>query len=216
MERGGKTLKEILCQTNPWAGDGCTRDDCLPCMGERGRGGNCQKENIVYRILCQECELGHIKAEYTGESSRTPYLRGREHLDGLEKRKEDNALWKHCAQVHQGREVKFKMRVLRSHRTPMSRQIQEAVEIENSKADILMNSKGEWNGSRIPRIVIEVGEKIQEGEEKNTEDISWSSMRKRNWAQRGEISDREKKRKGNTDGLNKANKKKKKRYQWNK
>ena len=79
--------------------------------------------------------------------------------------KEDNALWKHCVTEHGGTKVKFGMKVLRSHRSPLTRQIQESVEIEYSKADIIMNSKGEWNGSRIPRIVIEVGDEIQEEEQ---------------------------------------------------
>ena len=35
------------------------------------------------------------------------------------------------------------------------------------KAKIVMNSKGEWNGSRIPRVVVEVADKIQD--EKNEE-----------------------------------------------
>ena len=141
VERGGKTVKDILSTTNPWAKDGCSREDCLPCMGERGRGGDCQKENICYRVVCQECELASIKAEYTGESSRTSYLRGREHLAGLAKRNEKSALWKHCVECHDGREVRFRMKVLRSHRTPLTRQIQEGVEIENSQADVIMNSK---------------------------------------------------------------------------
>ena len=172
VERGGRTVKDIVSKTNPWAGDGCERDDCLPCMGERGSGGNCQQENIVYRIHCQECELGHIKAEYTGESSRTMYLRGKEHLDGLVKKNEKNALWKHCAQVHGGRQVKFTMKIVRSHKTPFTRQVQEGVEIDNSTANIIMNSKGEWNGSRIPRVVIEVGEEVQDEEGERERDIS--------------------------------------------
>ena len=57
--------------------------------------------------------------------------------------------------------MKFKMKVVRGHKTPLSRQIHESIEIENSKADFLMNSKGEYNGSRIPRIVIEVGDKVE-------------------------------------------------------
>ena len=162
VERGGKSIKEIFATTNPWARDGCSREDCLPCMGERGRGGDCQKENICYRVFCLECGLANVKAEYTGESSRTSYLRGREHLEGLARRSDKNALWKHCVECHGGREVQFRMKVLRGHRSPLTRQIQEGVEIENSQADIIMNSKGEWNGSRLPRIVIEVGDEIQE------------------------------------------------------
>ena len=41
----------------------------------------------------------------------------------------------------------------------MSRQIEEEVEILNSKADVIMNAKGEWNGSKLPRIIIERGER---------------------------------------------------------
>ena len=156
---------DILGRKNPWARDGCDREDCLPCSEEKGKGGNCQQESITYRITCRECLRRNMKSEYTGESSRTSYLRGREHMEGLRNEKEDNALWKHCMTEHGGEKVKFGMKVLRSHRSPLTRQIQESIEIEHSKADIVMNSKGEWNGSRIPRIVIEVGDKIQEEEE---------------------------------------------------
>ena len=109
--------------------------------------------------------MRQVKAEYTGETSRTAYLRGREHWEGLESEKEKNPLWKHCMEKHGGTKVNFNMKVLRSHRTPLSRQVHESVEIDSSKADIVMNSKGEWNGSRLPRIIIEVGEELQEDEE---------------------------------------------------
>ena len=46
----------------------------------------------------------------------------------------------------------------------MSRQIHESCAIEESKADIIMNSKNEWNGSRMPRIKVEVGDKVITGE----------------------------------------------------
>ena len=32
--------------------------------------------------------------------------------------------------------------------------------IENFKADIMMNSKGEFNGARVPRIIVEVGDRV--------------------------------------------------------
>ena len=50
------------------------------------------------------------------------------------------------------------MQVERGFRKPLARQIREGVEIEMS-VNILMNSKSVWNSSRIPRIVIEEGEK---------------------------------------------------------
>ena len=57
----------------------------------------------------------------------------------------------------------FTMRMERGFTKPLARQIREGVEIETSK-NVLMNSKAEWNNARIPRIIIEEGEKQQEDE----------------------------------------------------
>ena len=163
VERGGTTLKQVLCRPNPWATEGCGRGDlCFPCRAEGGKGGNCQKEGIVYKITCQECKRKQVSSHYIGESSRTAFLRGQEHLEDLHSKRSDKPLWKHCVDEHGGKIVEFTMKVVRSHRTPLTRQIHESVEIENSSSQILMNSKGEYNGSRIPRIVIEVGDRLED------------------------------------------------------
>ena len=155
VERGGTTLKDILCRTNPWATDGCGRgDSCFPCRGEGGRGGNCQREGVVYKITCQECKSKGLSSYYVGESSRTAFLRGGEHLDDLRKKNIKSPLWKHCLEEHGEKLVEFSMKIVRSHKTPLTRQIHESVEIEHSSAKILLNSKSEYNGSRIPRIVL--------------------------------------------------------------
>ena len=49
------------------------------------------------------------------------------------------------------------MKILRSHRTAMGRQIAESVAIETSQADYILNSKAEWNGATVPRLTLEVG-----------------------------------------------------------
>ena len=59
----------------------------------------------------------------------------------------------------------LEMKVIETHRTPLSRQIHEGVAIETNQADIIMNSKTEWNQSRLPRIMIESGEEVLEDEE---------------------------------------------------
>ena len=46
---------------------------------------------------------------------------------------------------------------------PVARQIREGVNIEMCEVK-LMNSKSEWNSARIPRIIIEEGEKQREDE----------------------------------------------------
>ena len=109
-------------------------------------------------IKCEKCKAGGRKAEYTGETARTPYLRGRKHEAGERRRDEDNALWKHKEEHHRGEEgVTFSMKIVATYRTPLARQVGEAVHIQESKAEICMNSKAEYNGVRIPRVVVEVG-----------------------------------------------------------
>ena len=49
------------------------------------------------------------------------------------------------------------MRMEGGYKKPLARQIREGVETGMS-GTVLINSKSEWNGSRIPRIVIEAGE----------------------------------------------------------
>ena len=59
----------------------------------------------------------------------------------------------------------FKMKFVKSHQRPLQRQVHESVEISRSVADKVMNSKGEWGGSKIPRINLEVGERVREDAE---------------------------------------------------
>ena len=56
------------------------------------------------------------------------------------------------------------MKVLKKFKTPLERQIGEALEIERRSwsADLLLNKKGEWNGTRIPRLRLESVEEEKE------------------------------------------------------
>ena len=69
------------------------------------------------------------------------------------------------------------MKIEKVHRTPLVRQVSEGVEIARCKADVVMNSKGEWNGSKLPRMVIERGDKVELDED----DIN---IRMMNWEER--------------------------------
>ena len=70
------------------------------------------------------------------------------------------------------------MKVLETHKKPMDRQIHEGVALELTNVDMLLNSKAEWHGSRLPRIVIEerdrqiedekgAGSKMERGKKKD-------------------------------------------------
>ena len=57
----------------------------------------------------------------------------------------------------------------------MARQIEEGIEILKSEADVIMNSKGEWNGSKLPRMRIERGDKM-EGEDGDPSARMWKEV----------------------------------------
>ena len=58
--------------------------------------------------------------------------------------------------MHSGNIViraEFSMTVLKMHRTPLVRQVNEAVRIIISKAECILNSKSEWHQAPLVRIV---------------------------------------------------------------
>ena len=70
-------------------------------------------------------------------------------------------MFKHQVLDHQGEEKKptFEMRIARQHKSAFERQVHEAVLIEMGGGNIL-NSRGEFNRCEIPRLRVEVGERI--------------------------------------------------------
>ena len=51
-----------------------------------------------------------------------------------------------------------------NHPTALTRQIEESVAIDKKMVNVLMNSKGEWNSQKIPRIVVQVQGRDEEEE----------------------------------------------------
>ena len=95
-------------------------------------------------------------------------------------------LWRHVDGFHGGIQEKdwFKMKVERSRRTPMSRQIEEGVEILKCRAGIIMNAKGEWNGSKLPRLLVERGDKV-EVEKDDPYERMWREDCRNHWEVQG-------------------------------
>ena len=124
------------------------------------------RENVLYSIICEDCKSKERSVEYWGETGRDCFSRGGEHVKGCREQNEDNPMWKHIVDSHEsiGGEELFSMRMEAGFRKPLARQIREGVEIESCKGE-LMNSKSEWYNSKIPRIIIETGEKLTEDKE---------------------------------------------------
>ena len=149
VERAGRTLKSQLQRSNPFGDGNCGREDCFVCT--TSKVGNCNAESITYKIH-GDCRK-HI---YKGETSGNGYNRGNEHTRALNARDLKNSpLWKHCVEIHNGEIQRFSMSITGTYRNDaMMRQISEAVQINNVNPDDLMNTRAEWNMTRVPRASI--------------------------------------------------------------
>ena len=66
---------------------------------------------------------------------------------------EENPLWKHCLVEHEGRTAEFSMKQTNVFGSCLVRQVNEAVRIEMSTADCVMNSKSEFHQAPLVRVV---------------------------------------------------------------
>ena len=122
VERTGTKIVDLIGRKDPWAEMPCGRGMCLTGIPVKGnerekerrdkeietgiittkerKVGTCQNENITYKIMCQTCLNERRDSHYIGESSRTAYIRGLEHLRDRAKKKDDSVLNKHDQNHH--------------------------------------------------------------------------------------------------------------------
>jgi hypothetical protein len=99
---------------------------------------------------------------YIGETCRSAYERGFEHIDDIRQLKPSSHLLKHLVDQHEGEDfgqVDFRMEIVTYSRTAYERQIMEAVQIQHHREHNLLNSKAEFNRSAIPRLGLKMGGK---------------------------------------------------------
>ena len=180
---GGSTLINILTRSNPWISEwNCGRKECLPCKGrmmlaceeaerpepkpgdpalprpsrEQVRASpKCTSEGFGYKIECWPCRLVGKTFAYIGESSRSPYQRGREHWQEVDMRKPNHPLTIHSEEEHEGREIEILMRVIKQTETATERQVWESVMIDSlARKDPkgCLNLKNEWGHSKNPSL----------------------------------------------------------------
>ena len=97
---------------------------------------------------------------YIGETKKSGYERGCEHMEDLKTLKENSHLLKHLIEIHPNLkidELKVGMRIRKTFKSALERQIGEAIAIKVSKEKgyTLMNSKSEYNRCKIPRLTID-------------------------------------------------------------
>ena len=184
VERGGRRLEDMLHKSDPWEGQLCGRQKCLPCKTKVETGKyssqSCSKRSAVYETWCVSCEMTGMEegvdemtgqhpgivrekrmAKYIGETARSTYERGFEHLSDLLNTSAKSHMLRHYVESHMGEEfgeMKFQMKVLKFTRTAFERQILESVLIQENRNHNLLNSKSEFNRCSIPRITLKMGE----------------------------------------------------------
>ena len=184
VERAGMKLQDLLVK-DPWKGKDCGRENCFPCTTklrkEKGSMKDCTKRNLIYEIKCTTCEeKAHKQIEdefedaeivkerkkearlykYIGETSRSAYERGFEHLDKLASLSTQSMMLRHMVDQHEGEDmgkVKWDMEIKEFKKSAFERQIKEGVLIQReSEKHNILNSKSEWNQSTIPRLATRV------------------------------------------------------------
>ena len=154
VEKAGRSVKSMLQRSDPFKAATCNRESCLIC--ETGGRGSCSKSGINYEISCIGCEEQGREGRYHGESSKNGYTRGKQHLEELGRRAESSVIWRHCKERHDGEIPDFKMNITGNYRNDaMLRQISEAVRINGTARESLINNKSEWNYVGLPRVLIE-------------------------------------------------------------
>ena len=174
VEKSGGMLKRILNTTNPARVDNCGRPNCLPCsQAGEGDGGQCKKRNITYKTSCLECMATGKKVEYFGETARSGFERGLEHQDDFKKEMDESHMWKHQVLEHPDQQkVKFKMKVIKQHRSAFQRQVHEAVLIQLNSGGEILNSRGEYNRCNLPRLAVMFGENESNNQEEERRKVT--------------------------------------------
>ena len=159
VEKAGVSLKNILVKTNHHAKLKCGRPLCLPCRHD-DKKSDCKVRSVTYQTTCLVCKSDGIDRRYIGESARSAYERGVEHQTGYTSQSLDNHMFKHHQIDHQDAETlpEFTMSVIKTHQSPLYRQVHEAIMIMKFES-VTLNSKGEFNRCQLPRLSVMMGER---------------------------------------------------------
>ena len=178
VERAGISLKIKLPGLKEQEECRNQKEHCM--IHKHGGKGNCRVSGVVYRGECIACkergpisivtkegDVSRIRKEdrkpgttsiYIGESGRSAFIRGKEHLHALmaPEKHTSNGFCKHVLENHKGdrQRVDFKVDIVGSYKRPLQRQISEGIEIYRAKPDILMNSKYDHYQPAVGRMVV--------------------------------------------------------------
>ena len=134
----------------------------------------CMCKNLCYSIFCVICEAqielpdevphgfnpNDPRTKYLGTTGRSAHCRSLEHQTLFRQKSKKSPLYKHIRSEHprlcdEDPVNLFRMEVLTTHKSNLVRLATEALLIEHSVQDTLLNSKNEWGGTKLVRHSIE-------------------------------------------------------------
>ena len=181
VERGGETLSNLLCRSDPWAADRmCGDDKCWTCQslvwfGDQKKMAKsqgvkipeglilpksrmCRREGATYSIQCADCLLVGSKVVYQGECSVSSRQRHKQHAQDLSSGLVTSPLVHHTLEVHGGIRLRFVAAIGSLEATPLYRVVRESVNISCLPAGQgNLNRCQEWGCPRIPIIAVQGG-----------------------------------------------------------
>ena len=151
VETGGVKLGQKFCKQDL---TGCIFPDCLLCKCE-SKGASHTRSGALYCGVCTLCKENGVSSKYHGETGYSAYHRMKEHESDVRNGDMSNAFTKHLSIYHPDRKEDisvFSMKSERVFKKCLERQVAEGVEIKNSTADILLNSKAEFHQPAVSRV----------------------------------------------------------------
>ena len=108
VEDMGMSIRHLLCKKDP-VPEHCGQPTCFPCKETPGK---CMRKGALYQIRCLGCQREGKEMLYIGETARTPYDRGLEHMRAIENSNPESPMVEHCHDHHQGILQEFTMKVM--------------------------------------------------------------------------------------------------------
>ena len=134
----------------------------------------CLCKSLCYSIFCVICEAAielpddvpqgfdpmDPRTKYLGTTGRSAHCRSLEHQDLFRLKSKKSPLYKHTRTEHpelcnEDPADMYRMEVLTTHRSTLTRLATEALLIEHSDQTTLLNSKNEWGGTKLVRHRVE-------------------------------------------------------------
>ena len=124
--------------------------------GEEGLRGRSKTKSVTYVTSCRLCKTQGKQTIYIGESGRSLYERGGEHIkNSMGEGKAKSHIKDHYRESHPGEEIgpeSFRYDVTGSYYSALDRQMAEAIKIQRAQISgvTVLNSKMEFNRCLIP------------------------------------------------------------------